>query len=43
MARSLAGKLSIAVRTDFFGKQNIAAELQKGLNLRLQAIQKKRN
>ena len=38
MARALAGKLSIAARADYFGKRNIAAELQAGLQKRFDEI-----
>jgi len=40
MARSLAGKISIAVRTDFFSKKEVAIELQKGLEERTKELQK---
>ncbi|MDD5148527.1 MAG: NOP5/NOP56 family protein [Candidatus ainarchaeum sp.] len=41
IARSLSGKISIAVRTDFFSKKEIAKELQKGLDTRAKELQKK--
>ena len=40
MARSLAGKLSIALKEDFFGGKNISKELQKDLDERLSRIRK---
>jgi len=41
MARSLAAKLSLAVREDFFGQKNIVAELKKDLDARAESLKKK--
>lgn len=38
VARALAGKLSIAAREDYFGKEKIAARLRKELDARVNAI-----
>ena len=40
LARSLAGKLSIAARQDFFGKDDISKELQKDLDQRVSEVEK---
>ncbi|MDO8537486.1 MAG: NOP5/NOP56 family protein [archaeon] len=40
VARSLAGKLSIALKQDFFGKKDITKELSKQLNQRMEQIKK---
>lgn len=40
VARSLAGKLSIALKQDFFGKKDISKDLSKQLNERLEQIKK---
>ncbi|MDD5162950.1 MAG: NOP5/NOP56 family protein [Candidatus ainarchaeum sp.] len=42
LARSLAGKISIAIKMDFFGKKEIAKELQKGLDERAKQLQKQK-
>lgn len=41
IARSLAGKLSIAVKEDYFGKKNIAKELKKKLDKRVKEVKGK--
>ncbi len=41
MARFLAGKLSIAVKTDVFGKENISSKLQKQVQQRFEELQKR--
>jgi nucleolar protein 56 len=38
MARALAGKLSIAIREDYFGKKDISKALLQGLEKRLCAL-----
>ncbi|MFH1586692.1 MAG: C/D box methylation guide ribonucleoprotein complex aNOP56 subunit, partial [Candidatus Diapherotrites archaeon] len=40
VARSLAAKLSIAVKEDYFGKKNIAESLKKDLEKRIKEIEK---
>ena len=40
MARALAGKLSIAARADYFGKNKIAEKLQKDLDKRFKELKK---
>ncbi|MBU0636108.1 NOP58 family protein [Candidatus Micrarchaeota archaeon] len=41
MARTLAGKLSLAIKADVFGKTNITEELDKKLKVRFELLQKK--
>jgi nucleolar protein 56 len=42
IARTLAGKISIAIKMDFFGKKEIAKELQKKLDERAKEVQKQK-
>lgn len=42
MARSLAAKLSIAVKEDYFGKKSIAEQLQKQLDVRFKDLEKRK-
>ena len=42
VARTLAGKIAIAARTDFFSKKNISKELQQSLDERTKALQKEK-
>jgi nucleolar protein 56 len=42
MARALAGKLSIALREDFFGRKKIFESLQKSLNERFKQLSEKK-
>lgn len=41
IARTLAGKISIAVRADFFGKKDVSKELQKDLDARTKQLKTK--
>jgi len=42
ISRTLAGKLSICARTDYYGKENIAGEIQKQLDKRILEIEKQK-
>ena len=42
VARSLAGKLSIAVKEDFFGKKKIDKSLKTDLDARMKALKKQK-